>query len=75
MTEDNIAAIRVGVDNGESTDGLPLKFHSEALAAGPLHGQPAVDHPWDLPGIEQPAGTLSAILGHDLVGQADRPED
>jgi hypothetical protein len=68
LAEDDIAAIRTAVENGSSTDGLPLKFHLtdpddrlRLWLPDRFKAEQLWITPWDLPGIEQPVGTMSAI--------------
>ena len=77
LDEDNIGMIRNAVDNGTSTDGLPLTFRlldpDDRLRfwlPDRFKGEQLWITPWNLPGIEQPAGTLTAIRGRDAANEA-----
>jgi hypothetical protein len=78
LNHDDIAAIRSAIDRG-STDGLPLRFRMDRddrlriWLPDRFKGHILAITAWDLPGIEQPAGTLPAIVSGDGVGETDQP--
>jgi hypothetical protein len=73
LAEESITAIRRALDRGDSTDGLPLRFHTvdstdrmRLWLPDRFKGEQLWITPWDVPGIQQPAGTLSAIQSDDV---------
>jgi hypothetical protein len=76
LSEDNIAAVRAAIDQG-STDGIPLTFRLDPddrlriWMPGRLKREVLWMTPWNLPGIEQPSGTLAAIVSDESLNDAD----
>jgi hypothetical protein len=68
LSEDNIAAVRTAIDQGGSTDGMQLTFRLDPddrlriWMPGRLKREVLWITPWNLAGIEQPSGTLAAIV-------------
>lgn len=72
LSDDNIAAVRAAIDQG-LTDGVPLTFQLapddrlRIWMPDRLNREVLSITPWNLPGIEQPAGTLPAIVSDDTL--------
>ena len=82
LIEDDIATLRRALDNGSSTDSLPLRFRTvdpqdrlRQWLPDRFRGEQLWITPWGLSGIEQPVGTLSAILDHDAANKSRAEED
>jgi hypothetical protein len=71
LSDQDIAGVRKAIAQG-ATDGLPLKFKLDdpddrlrIWLPDRLDRETFWITPWNIPGIEQPAGTLSAIASDD----------
>jgi hypothetical protein len=79
LNQDDIAAIRSAIDNG-SAEGLPLTFRLDPddrlriWLPDRFKDQILWITPWNLPGIEQPAGTLPAIVSRGVLNETDQAE-